>query len=114
MRDRILVDKTLMPYSFDILLGAEWFNLGFKYNETAGLFTVTLSKDDEVIVYDEPLMYGYPLFNDLYQSGIYPMLEIVPWDESQQETTVTYDNFGETVFLTIQQGDDDSGQLGNS
>ena len=108
MRDRILVDKTLLPYSFDILLGAEWFNLGFKYNETAGIFTVTLSKDGEVIVYDEPLMYGFPLFGDLYQSGVYPMLQMVPGDESEQETQGTWANFGETGCLTIQQGDDDS------
>ncbi len=110
MRDRILVEKELIPYSFDILLGAEWFNLGFKYNETAGIFTVTLSKDDTVLVYDEPMMYGQVLFSALYQSGIYPMLDIVPWDESEQETAVTWDNFGETVFLTIQQGDETDGQ----
>ena len=110
MRDSILVDKELLPYSFDILLGAEWFNLGFKYNENAGVFTVTLSKDEQVIVYDEPLMYGLPLFNDLYQSGVYPMMTIVPWDESQQETAVTWDNFGVTVFLTIEQGDDSDEQ----
>ena len=108
MRDRIIVEKDLLPYGFDILLGAEWFNLFFKYNETAGLFTVTLSKDEEVLVYDEPLMYGQILFQNEYQSGVFPMLDIVPWDESEQETAVTWDNFGETVFLTIQQGDDES------
>lgn len=108
MRDRILVEKELIPYSFDILLGAEWFNLGFKYNETADLFTVTLSKNNEVLVYDEPIMYGQVLFSSMYRSGVYPMLNIVAWDESEQETAVTWDNFGETVFLTIDQGEDDS------
>lgn len=105
MRDRILVEKSMIPYSFDILLGSEWFNLEFHYNKTADLFTVTLSKDEEVLVYDEPVMYGVTMFSDLYQSGIYPMLDIVPWDESKQETAVTWDNFNETVFLTIK-GDD--------
>lgn len=105
MRDRILVDKNLLPYSFDILLGAEWFELEFHYNKAADLFTVTLSKDESVIVHNEPIIYGVTLFSDLYQSGKYPMLDIVPIDESGQETAVTYDNFNETVFLTIKQGE---------
>lgn len=107
MRDRIIVNKGMIPYSFDILLGAEWFNLEFHHNKTADIFTVTLSKDETVLVYNEPLIYGIPLFSDVYQSGIYPMLDIIPLDESGQENTVTYDNFGETVFLTIGQGDED-------
>lgn len=106
MRDRIIVEKELIPYSFDILLGAEWFSLEFHYNETADLFTVTLSKDDEVLVYGEPIIYGVPLFMDVYQSGVFPALNIVPYDESEQETAVTWDNFNETVFLTIEQDGD--------
>lgn len=109
MRDRILVDKSLIPYNFDILLGAELFNLGFSYNKTADLFTVTLSKNDKVIVYDEPVIYGKPLFDEMYQAGKYPILSIVPWDESGMNTKVTYDNFSETVFLTIRQGADYNG-----
>lgn len=105
MRDRILIDKTLIPYSFDILLAAEWFTFEIHYNEIADLFTVTLSKDDNVIIFGEPVIYGVPLFTDLYQSGIYPALEIVPLDESGQETEVTWDNLNVTVFLTIEGGD---------
>lgn len=107
MRDRIEIRKNLIPYSFDILLGAEWYNLEFLYNHTEDLYTVTLSKDEEVLVYGEPLMYGMPLFADMYESGKFPMLEIVPFDESQQETEITKSNFGETVFLTIKDGDED-------
>jgi hypothetical protein len=101
MRDRIVVEKALIPYSFDILLGAEWFNLEFHYNETSDVFTVTLSKNDEVLVYDEPVVYGVPLFSDVYKSGLFPALDIIPYDESGQETAVTWDNFNSTVFLTI-------------
>lgn len=102
MRDRIIIIKDMIPYSFDILLGADWFNLEFHHNKTADIYTVTLSKDDAVLVYNEPLIYGIPLFKDLYQSGIYPALNIVPYDESEQECEVTSENFGETVFLTIE------------
>lgn len=105
MRDRIEINKDLIPYSFDVLLGAEWFTLEIHYNEIADLFTVSLSKDNDVIVHNEPVIYGVPLFTDLYQSGIYPPLEIVPLDESGQETEVTWDNLNSTVFLTIEGGD---------
>ena len=40
MRDRIEVNKNLVPYSFTILLGDQWFELLIDYNKTADLFTV--------------------------------------------------------------------------
>lgn len=107
MRDRIEINKELIPYSFDILLGSEWFNFEIHHNESADLFTVTLSKDDEVLVYNEPLVYGKKLFSDLYQTEKYPALDIVPLDESGQETKINWNNFMETVFLVIEQGEDD-------
>ena len=106
MRDRIIIEKDLLPYSFDILLGSESYNLEFKYNEKADLFTCTLSKDDEVLIYDEPLIYGVVLFATSYQSGEFPALDLEPWDESEQEIAVTWSNLNETVFLTVKQGGD--------
>lgn len=108
MRDIIEIEKSEIPCSFDIVLGAEEFNLLFKYNEKADLFTCTLSKDDNVLVYDEPLIYGVPLFKDVYDSATFPCLDIVPYDESGEEKTVTYENFGKKVLLTI----DDEGENG--
>lgn len=107
MRDRIEINKDLLPYNFDILLGAEWYNLEFQYNESYDFFTVTLSNDGAVLVYDEPLVYGMPLFGDLYTSGDFPILTIEPYDESEQETDITYDNLGVTVFLTINNFEED-------
>lgn len=109
MRDKILIEKSLIPYSFDILLGAEWFNLAIKWNEKAELFTITLSKDETVLVYDEPIIYGSTLFSSEYLSGVFPMLEMQAWDEAHLENEVTYDNFGVTVFLTIYQGGESDG-----
>jgi hypothetical protein len=105
MRDIIEIEKTELPCSYDIVLGAEEFRLTFKYNEECDLFTCTLSKDGEVLVYDEPIVYGVPLFQDVYDSDTFPCIDIVPLDESGEENEVNYDNFGETVFLTI---DDES------
>ena len=106
MRDIIEVDKELLPYSFDITLAGDEYNMEFMYNSEADLFTCTLSKDDEVLVYNEPIIYGVEMFSDVYNE-LFPMLSIVPLDEAGNETSVTYDNFGKTVFLTIDDEPDD-------
>lgn len=114
MRDIIEIEKELLPYSFDIALAGEEYNMEIMYNKAAGLFTVTLRKDDEVLVYNEPIVYGVELFKDVYKSDLFPMLSIVPLDEAGIENTVTYENFGKTVFLTIDdEPDDESEAVGN-
>lgn len=107
MRNRIDIDKDNIPYSFEILLGNESFEMEWNYNESAGLFTVTISKEDEVLVYNEPIIYGVPLFCDCSDSRL-PALSLVPFDESGNVDTITHENFGETVFLTIdEEGEDE-------
>ena len=101
MRDYIEINKEDLPCGFDIVLGAEEFNLFFQYNTAEDMFTCTLSKGEEVLVYGEPLVYGIPLFKDVYNADTFPCLDIVPYDESNEEDTVTYSNFGEKVLLTI-------------
>lgn len=101
MRDRIDINKDLIPYSFDILLGDESFELAINYNESADLFTVMLSKDDVIMCNAEPIVYGVPLFIDIYEEEGYPAIDIIPLDESGHEDIVTYENFNKTVFLTI-------------
>ena len=110
MRDIIEVDKTQLPYNIDIVLAGEEYGLEFMYNSAADLFTCTLRKDDEVLVYGEPVIYGVPLFADVYKSELFPMLDIVPLDEAGQENTVTYENFGKTVFLTIDDEPEDESE----
>ena len=47
-----------------------------------------------------------PLFRDVYRAGVFPALDLTPLDESGQEQAVTWENLGETVFLTV---DDEGG-----
>ena len=47
------------------------------------------------------------MFATEYQSGTFPALALVPYDESEQETEVTWSNFNETVFITVKQGGDE-------
>ena len=49
MRDLIEINKDLIPYSFNILLAEEWFELAIDYNKTGDLFTVTLYRDGELV-----------------------------------------------------------------
>lgn len=107
-RDIININKSHIPYNFNILLAGEWFNIRVDYNKAADLFTLTLKKDDTLIC-NEPIVYGVPLFKDVFESGKYPALEIIPWDESGKENTVTYENLNNTVFLVINNGGDDIG-----
>ena len=101
MRDIIEIEKELLPYNFDIALAGEEFNMSMDYNKAADLFTCTLSKDGEVVVYNEPLIYGVELFADVYRADYFPAISIVPLDEAGIETAITYENFCKTVFLTI-------------
>lgn len=107
MRDRIIINTDLVPYSFDILLAAEWYTMRVDYNSKADVYTISLFKNGEPLVYNEPIMYGEPLFADVYRAGVFPPVDIVAWDESMQETTATSSNFGKTVFLTIDQDGDE-------
>ncbi len=99
-RDRILIEKANIPYRFAIALPRTKYELEIRYNKTGDFFTIGLYKDNELICI-EPVVYGAPLFAQLYQPGTYPALRIVPTDSSGNATRVTWNNFNETVFLEI-------------
>ena len=105
MRDYIEINKDLIPYQFNILLAGEWFELFVNYNKASDFFTISLYKDDELVA-TEPLILGVSMFKDVYQPEKFPAIELAPYDYSATEKRVTWDNLGETVFLTI----DDEGE----
>jgi hypothetical protein len=105
-RDTIVINKEIIPYTFDILLADELFNLRVDYNVTGDLFTITLFKDGEMICV-EPIIYGVPLFKDLFQPDKYPSLNIIPFDESGHCEQVTFDNLSEIVLLIVDNGGDE-------
>lgn len=112
-RDIIEINKDLIPYEFDIVLADETFKIGINFNETAELFTADLWKLDEEsgeyeeICLGEPIIYGKKLWEDVYINGKYPSVDIVPFDESGENNAVTFDNLNETVFLCIDNTDED-------
>lgn len=110
VRDRIIVNKDLIPYSFEIILGGNLFKLLFKHNEEGDFYTVTLYKDGEIVAAGEPLIYGVPLFNDIYIPNDFPSVDIVPLDESGEHNVITKENFNETVYLTIDDEEEEDEQ----
>lgn len=99
-RDRIEINKSLIPYTFDIVLGSEEFTFRVDYNHTGGFFTVELSKGEETLCSGEPIIYGRRLFSDIWTPK-FPAIDIVPIDLSKEYNAVTYDNLCEGVILAI-------------
>jgi hypothetical protein len=99
-REYIEIEKSLIPYRFEIELGAELFEMEIHYNQIGDYFTVDLYRNGEALVYGEKIIYGEPLFSDVYDHR-FPAPTIVPSDESNKETRVGWDNLNETVFLVV-------------
>lgn len=96
----IEIEKELVPYRFDISIASEIFTFEVHYNPDHDFFTVDLERDAEVLVFGEKLVYGQTLFWDIYDNR-FPKLSIVPWDESENSTAVTWETLGVSVFLYV-------------
>lgn len=106
-QDVLEIQKDLLPYECSILLAGDLFSLHFSYNATAELFTVDTYKDGELICAGEPIIYGVPLWRDVYRAGVFPAINIIPIDPSGERDAVTFDNLGDTVLLIIDNGADE-------
>lgn len=107
MLDRIEITKSMIPYTFEISLADETFEITVNYNAYADMFTLSLEKDGETICAGEPIIYGVSLWKDVFVCGKYPEVEIVPIDESGNMNSVTFENFNDTVFLTVDNAGDE-------
>lgn len=106
-RDRIPVNKDIMPYSYEIQLGEQVFSLEFNYNSRRDLFSCNLYRDGELICAGERLTYARTLFEDVYVIPTYPPITLVPLDESGTTNKVNWENLDVTVFVTVDDQDDD-------
>ena len=97
----IEINKDRIPHNFNITLGADLFNISVNYNKREDLFTVDLKNADGVeLVKGEPVIYGEPLFQSV-RNMEFPIVQIIPKDPSGEEQEVTFENFSETVLLTV-------------
>lgn len=96
----IEIEKALIPYRFEVELGAELFVMEIRYNELHDYFTLDLQKDGDVLAHGEKLVYAMPLFNEVFDNR-FPAPTIVPIDPSGKENRVTFENLNKTVFLKL-------------
>ena len=99
-RDTITINKALIPYVFNIVLGNEKFSIRIDYNNVGEFFTAELSKDGKTLCSGEPIMYGRRLFSDVWKPS-FPAVDIVPYDPSSNYNAVTYSNLCDGVLLVI-------------
>lgn len=99
-KEYIEIEKALIPYSFEIELGVELFELTIEYNEYGDFFTVSLKKGNDVLVHSEKITYGEPLFKE-FADNRFPAPTIVPIDEAGIENRVNWNNLNKTVFLVV-------------
>lgn len=99
-RQTIEINKSLIPYTFNIELSNEVFTFRVDYNNYGGFFTIELSKNGKTLCSGEPIVYGKPLFADVWNAE-FPHIDIVPVDLSNEYNAVTYDNLCNGVLLVL-------------
>lgn len=97
----IEINKSLIPYDFNIALDGELFNFRVDYNNTGGFFTIELTKDGETLCAGEPIIYGRTLFADVRNSK-FPNVNIKAYDPSGTYNAVTRENLCENVLLVVE------------
>jgi len=101
----INIDKSLIPYRFDIALDGITYTLHISYNAMRDFFVVDLYHGNETIVLGERIMYGVPLFLNSQHLNA-PHVPIIPYDLALNENRVTWNNFNNTVFLWLPEMDE--------
>lgn len=96
----ISIDKDLIPYKFEITLENTTYTFEVYYNAVNDFFTIDLSKNNEILVLGEKLIYAKPLFLTSRHKDI-PKINIIPYDISETAKRITFDNLNESVFLYL-------------
>lgn len=95
----IEIEKDLIPYTFEIEFVNEVFVFEIDYNERYDFFTVTLYKNNAVLVQGEKMILNRPLFDGVSDVNL-PKVTITP--VSNSEKRITFENMGEFVFLAVE------------
>lgn len=106
------IDKSIIPYDFDILLKGETYKMEINYNEVEDFFTVNLSKDENVLIQNDKIVYGRPLFSQVNYKPV-PKVLVVPFDTSNRHNRVTFENLNKDVFLYLMEEGDYDRVLGS-
>ncbi|MCE5168966.1 hypothetical protein LQV63_06545 [Paenibacillus profundus] len=99
----IVIDKELVPYSFDMDLGERTYTFEVRYNARHDYFTVDLLEGDIPLALGVKLVWGVPLFESM-ETPDFPLELIVPYGDNPEEH-VTWDTLGQSVSMHL--GEDD-------
>lgn len=100
-RSYIPVNKDELPELFEFPFGNLTYILGIDYLKSEDIFTIDLRDAAGVaIILGERIVANQPLWRDLTDSRI-PSTTIVPMNEANPDEPITFDNFGDTVQLYI-------------
>lgn len=94
----IPIDKNIIPYNFEMNIEGEQYKFEVFYNDRFDFFTIDLYKNEELVVLGEKLVYGKPLFLTSLHRDTPPVL-LMPFDVSEQENRVTFENMDDSVLL---------------
>lgn len=96
----IEIKNTDIPCRFEINIVNETFQFEIKYNEVGDFFTVDLYKDHNLILEGHKIILNQPLFL-AFQHLEVPKAYIIPIDTTEKAERLTFENFGNNVFLHV-------------
>jgi predicted NAD-dependent protein-ADP-ribosyltransferase YbiA (DUF1768 family) len=105
--DFIEIDKTLIPYRFEIKLSDKIYTFYINYNCFFDFFTADLILNGTTLVTAEKLVLNEFLFRDVFEDEEHNLNPNAPQEllfvgsNDNSVKRVSYDNLGETVFLYV-------------
>lgn len=100
----IPINKNNIPEQFTINFGGDAYTIRVDYNMTFDYFTISLYKvlENELqpIILGEKLVLGKYVWSD-FIPDILVGPQLIPLDLSGKEQRINYENFGESVFLYV-------------
>jgi len=118
------IDKSSVPYEFDIQIAGTTYKFNINYNMQHDFFTVDLylKSTGAALVFGEKVVYGRLLFgayvdfiNNRFsivtRTPNHPKAMIFARDLSDNEKRVTFDNMGNSVLLYVVTEDEFNGQI---
>lgn len=112
MRQYIPVDINDLPDIFDITLVDEVYTFRVDYNQVADYYTITIIKDDQTLLTQEPLLLGNLVGFDLPDTRL-PRIDIRVMDEAGNATDAGEGVFGTQVQMYLDVVDPNGSETNN-
>ena len=100
MRNYIPVNIDDLPDIFDIELADEVYTLRVDYNRYSDFYTITIQKNGETLIAQEPLILGQLVGIDIPDNRL-PRIDIRVMDETNKAEDAGQGNFGQDVKLYL-------------